>query len=52
MGIVKKSIRVIENKRKEDSVNVQFSNFRIYQDRKTKKIVLIMARFEEKDKVI
>jgi len=48
MGIVKKSIRVIENKRKEDSVNVQFSNFRVYQDRKTKEIVLIMARIEEK----
>jgi len=52
MGIVKNSVKVIENRRKNDSPNVQFSNFRVYQDRKTKEIVLIMARIEEKQKEI
>lgn len=47
-GIVKKSIKIIDSKRKNDSVNVQLSNFRVYQDRVTKEIVLIMARIEEK----
>jgi hypothetical protein len=42
------TVRVIEDRREGDSPAVQFSNFRVYEDRKTHEFVLVMARFQER----
>jgi len=48
LALRKDSVMVIEDKRKEDSQLVQFSNFKLYEDRETSEFVLTMARFQEK----
>jgi len=50
VSIKKDTVQVIEDKEKDDSGFVQFSNFKVYEDRKTHEFVLIMARIEEKGK--
>jgi len=47
-AIVRETVRVIEDKREGDSLLVQFSNFRVYEDRETHEFTLIMARIQEK----
>ena len=47
-ALVKDSIRIVEDKRAGDSTFVQFSNFKVYEDRKTKEFVLTMARIQER----
>lgn len=48
--LVKDSVRIIEDKKAGDSAFVQFSNFKVYEDRKTKEFVLTMARIQERRK--
>jgi len=47
-AIIKESVKIIEDRQPEDSRLVQFSNFRVYEDRKTKEFVLTLAREEER----
>jgi len=47
-AIIKETVNIIEDKQPEDSALVQFSNFRVYEDRETKEFILIMAREEER----
>jgi hypothetical protein len=47
-AIIKETVHVIEDKQKGDSPFVQFSNFRVYEDRETHEFVLAMARIQER----
>lgn len=47
-AIIKDSVEIIEDRRETDSPFVQFSNFRVYEDRETGEFVLIMARIQER----
>ena len=47
-AIKKHTVNIIEDKRESDSPFVQFSNFRVYEDRETGEFVLIMARIQER----
>ncbi|MCK4590838.1 MAG: exo-alpha-sialidase, partial [Candidatus Latescibacteria bacterium] len=47
-AIIKETISVIEDKQEGDSPFVQFSNFRVYEDRETHEFVLAMARIQER----
>lgn len=47
-ALIAETVRVIEDRREGDSPAVQFSNFRVYEDRETAEFVLTMARFQEK----
>ena len=47
-AIIKETVNIVEDRQSEDSPLVQFSNFRVYEDRETKEFVLIMAREEER----
>jgi len=46
--LIEDSVRVIERRRNGDSALVQFSNFRIYEDRETHEFVLTMPRIRER----
>ncbi len=48
VGLTKNTVGVIEDKRQGDSPLVQFSNFRVYEDRETGEFVLTMARIQER----
>ena len=48
IALRKDSVMVIEGRREEDSQLVQFSNFKVYEDRETGEFVLTMARFQER----
>lgn len=47
IAVIKKTVSVIEDKQEGDSPFVQFSNFRVYEDRETNEFVLTMARIQE-----
>ena len=47
-AVIKETVSVIEDKQREDSPFVQFSNFRVYEDRMTNDFVLAMARVQER----
>ena len=46
----KQTVRVIEDRRPQDPPLVQFSNFRVYEDRETGEFVLILARIQERQR--
>ena len=46
-AVIKETVTIIEDKQKEDSPFVQFSNFKVYEERETNEFVLIMARIQE-----
>ena len=46
----KSSVRVIEDRQAQDSPLVQFSNFRVYEDRETGEFVLLLARIQERQR--
>lgn len=48
IALRKDSVMVIENRGEGDSRLVQFSNFKVYEDRETGEFVLTMARFQER----
>ena len=48
-AIKKETVNIVEDRQPEDSRLVEFSNFRVYEDRKTHEFVLIMARQEERE---
>lgn len=48
IAIIKETITIIEDKQKGDSPLVQFSNFKVYEDRETYEFVLTMARIQER----
>ena len=47
IAVIKETVSVIEDKQRGDSPFVQFSNFRVYEDRETNEFVLTMARIQE-----
>lgn len=47
-ALISETVRVIEDRRTKDPPLVQFSNFRVYEDRETGEFVLTMARFQER----
>ncbi len=47
-AIRKDTVSVIEDRREGDSPMVQFSNFRVYEDRRTGDFVLTLARIQER----
>ena len=51
-ALIADTVRVVEDVREGDSPLVQFSNFRVYEDRETHEFVLTMARFQEKGEKI
>lgn len=48
VGLKEDSVAVIDDRRMTDSPLVQFSNFKVYQDRETEEFVLEMTRYQEK----
>ncbi|HYA21813.1 MAG TPA: sialidase family protein, partial [Thermoproteota archaeon] len=48
IGLRKDSVAAIDDREKTDSSLVQFSNFKVHQDRETGEFVLEMARYQEK----
>ena len=48
IAIIKETVSVVEDKQEGDSSFVQFSNFRVYEDRETHEFVLTMARIQER----
>lgn len=48
-ALIRDSVRVIETRRPGDSPQVQFSNFRVYEDRETHEFVLTMPRIYERE---
>jgi hypothetical protein len=48
IAVKKKTLVTIDTKRPEDSPLVQFSNFRVYEERGSGDIILFMARLQEK----
>jgi hypothetical protein len=46
----RQSVHIIEDRQPEDSPLVQFSNFRVYEDRETGDLVLILARIQERQR--
>jgi hypothetical protein len=48
IAIIKETVSVIEDKQEGDSPFVQFSNFRVYEDREIHEFVLTMARIQER----
>jgi len=48
IGLRRDTIIMVEDRREGDSPLVQFSNFRVYEDRETGEFVLTMARFQER----
>ena len=48
-GLVRRSVRVIADRGPGDPENIQFSNFRMYEDRETGEFVVVMAHLNEKD---
>jgi hypothetical protein len=46
----KATVRVIEDRQAQDSPLVQFSNFRVYEDRETGEFVLLLARIQERQR--
>ncbi len=49
-ALKKSALRIIDDKKSSDPPQVQFSNFRVYEDRKTHEFILNMARLQEKGK--
>jgi hypothetical protein len=47
-ALIADTVLVIEDRREGDSPAVQFSNFRVYEDRETHQFALTMARFQER----
>lgn len=48
LGLVPGSVRLIEDRQPGDPPAVQFSNFRVYEDRETGDLLLAMARIQER----
>lgn len=46
-ALKKESIEIIDTKQEQDSSLVQFSNFKVHEDRETHELVLNMARLQE-----
>ena len=46
----KQTVHVIEDRQPADPLLVQFSNFRVYEDRESGELVLIMARIQERQR--
>ncbi|MFH1007973.1 MAG: sialidase family protein [Candidatus Latescibacterota bacterium] len=47
IAVIKETVPVVEDVQEGDSPWVQFSNFRVYEDRETHEFVLTMARLQE-----
>lgn len=47
-AVIKRSVRVIDRRREQDSDRVDLSNFRVYEDRETHEFVLTMPRIRER----
>ncbi len=48
-AIIRETVNIIEDKQKRDSPFVQFSNFKVYENRETNEFVLTMARIQERN---
>lgn len=52
LTVIKKSIEIIDTRQPGDCDQVQLSNFKAYEDRQTKEIVVNLSRVQEKDSKI